>query len=88
MIAVDPTLTPGVSVITNGYPACFNALLIPSISRQGSEGMSMLVPADVAEEAVRAAAPHRCHNTLSYSLWKVGLRRRNQTHGEAGILQT
>ena len=91
MIAgMTPTLTPGVFVfITTDDPACFNALSSQAISTfKEAEGMSLLVPADVAEEAgFDAVHPMRCRTLNVYSsLEGDGLTAAvSNALGEAGI---
>jgi len=91
MIAgMTPTLTPGIFVfITTVDPARIKALSPQAISTfKEAEGMSLLVPAEVAEAAgLDAAHPMRCITLNVYSsLEGVGLTAAVSTAlGDAGI---
>ena len=91
MIAgMTPTLTPGIFVfITTDDPARFKALSPQAISTfKEAEGMSLIVPAEVADETgLDAAHPMRCITLNVYSsLDGVGLTAAVSTAlGNAGI---
>ncbi|TYB84013.1 ACT domain-containing protein [Oceaniovalibus sp. ACAM 378] len=87
---MTPTLTPGVFMfITTDDPARIKSLSFHAVSTfKEAEGMSLLVPAEVAEEAgLDAAHPMRCITLNVYSsLEGVGLTAAVSTAlGDAGI---